>query len=86
MLKEDVIKRFCALATAVGMTVFEDKEAHDCFCGENNQFDGRYFQFSETVLEWIEAAIKDAIGQHNNGITGVMPQLFQGSCWWGDLE
>lgn len=63
MTKEEVIKRFCALASEVGPKL-SSLHAHDCFCGENNlsgndTFGG--FQFSHEIMEFIEEAVRDAL-------------------------
>lgn len=60
MTKEEVIRRFCALATQVGSQL-NPLHAHDCFCGDNelsgaDEFNG--FQFNHEVIEFIENAVK----------------------------
>ena len=58
--KQDVIERFCALASEVGGEVFHYSYASDCFCGKNKPMpDG--FHFDDAVLEWIEEAVRARI-------------------------
>jgi len=63
MTREEVVARFCALATEVGPKI-NPLHAHDCFCGENElsgeqMFGG--FQFSREIVEFIENATRVAL-------------------------
>ena len=60
--KEQVIHRFCALASRVQSDKFGHKVAADCFCDENklSKNDGN-FQFEDQVLEFIETAVLRAL-------------------------
>ena len=63
--KQDVISRFCALASEVGEEVFLHKYAHDCFCGNNKTFEND-FRFDDIVLEFIEDAVRAKIACMKN--------------------
>lgn len=55
MTKNEVISRFCALATSVARALGHEQHAADCFC-EFCHTDGS-FNFSEKVMEHIEEAV-----------------------------
>jgi len=57
MTKDQVIERFCALASMVGEVKFSHTEAYDCFCGQTGE-DVFGFQFSHKVLKFIEDAVE----------------------------
>lgn len=63
MTREEVIRRFCALATEVGPKI-NPLHAHDCFCGENElsgDMDFGGFQFNHEIVEFIENATRIAL-------------------------
>ena len=63
--KQQIISRLCALATKVGEDAFNNRKAHDCFCGDN-KVDGRFsggFQFEEEVLCYIESAVNHKLSK-----------------------
>lgn len=58
MKREDVIKKLCVLCTKVGESEhFDNKYAHDCFCGEKEAF-----QFDRKILDFITDAIDEKLG------------------------
>jgi len=60
LTKQQVIERFCKLATKVGEQEFKHTIPHDCFCGDDQtgtMFTGD-FQFDEKVLEFIEECVE----------------------------
>ena len=60
MIKPEVIKRFCALASLVTEQVFGyQRESSDCFC-EESEHEGN-FQFSSRVMTFIELAVKKEV-------------------------
>ena len=52
--KEQVIERFCKLATKVGDREFNHTLPHDCFCTNKGDF-----QFDEEVLDFIERCVEE---------------------------
>lgn len=63
MKKEEVIRRFCLLATEVATQAFKDQYAHDCFCPDAKlHLDS--FIFDEEILRYIEDAVTTKL--HNN--------------------
>jgi hypothetical protein len=59
MNKENVISRFCSLATKVG-SHFNESLAHDCICPKQSN-DNNSFSFDEDVIKFIEDTVCDAI-------------------------
>ena len=57
----EVIKRFCQLATRVGNKKFDNTFAHDCFCEDRRRHVGSFI-FDEEVLEFIEEAVVEKLG------------------------
>jgi hypothetical protein len=62
MSKDEVLKRLCQLATKVRDTKFDDQSSA-CFCGQTLGIvvSSEHYQFSETVMEFIEKAVEDAL-------------------------
>ena len=61
LTKQQIIERFCKLATKVGEHEFKHTIPHDCFCGDDKtpkMFTGG-FQFDEEVLEFIENCVEE---------------------------
>ncbi len=63
MKKEEVIERFCKLSTEVNVNIFDFDIPSDCFCLKN--FNPKYFQFDEKILNFIEDAVKTKIDNEN---------------------
>ena len=62
MNRQEIITRFCALASRVGSKAFYHELDHDCFCeSEFSSYDPCCFRFDESVLEFIEKAVNDAL-------------------------
>ena len=59
MEKQAVIERLCQLTTDVMAHGFNFSEPADCFCNEDLQDNN--FQFSEDVILFIEAAVKEKL-------------------------
>lgn len=63
--KHEVIERLCMLASDVGSKHFDNDFAHDCFCGlAKGPFQNcgaSNYRFDETVIVFIEEAVKAAI-------------------------
>lgn len=60
--KEEVVRRFCALASQVGGSFeFKHKLHHDCFCCEAGSTEGD-FQFDEEIIEYIEKIVMASLG------------------------
>ena len=61
MNRNEVIKRFCELATVVGAH-HDHEHAHDCFCSDRGvPFGG--FQFNPQIIGFIEDAVKQAMDE-----------------------
>ncbi len=63
MDKQVVIHRLCKLGTKVGVEVFQSKDGHDCFCGDNRLSNTvlNTFTFSKKVIEFIEQVVNKDI-------------------------
>jgi hypothetical protein len=72
LTKDQVVRRFCQLATRVMSERFEDKLPADCFCGQSAPIPvGRAmlfqllsmddYRFDEEVLRFIERAVDAAL-------------------------
>ena len=62
MNKQQVIKRFCKLASEVASIKFHNGFASDCFCGLNKLKIGD-FRFEEKVFQFIEEAVKEKLNK-----------------------
>jgi hypothetical protein len=62
MTKEQVIERFCALATEVG-EAHQHTLAHDCFCGHPDSFRTDPMDFRFEVLDFIESAVREKLAE-----------------------
>jgi hypothetical protein len=58
MRREEVIERFCILASKVGAHL-EYHYPSDCFCSPRIP-DG-YYQFDERIMEFIESSVEGCI-------------------------
>lgn len=56
MTKDQVIERFCNLATTVNSKKFNFTRAADCFCHQSDE--QANFQFEEEVICFIEDAVE----------------------------
>ena len=63
--KEETIERLCDLVTHIGGKHFENKVSHDCFCGKN-PLDIDIEQIDESIIEFIEDAVKEKMEGANN--------------------
>jgi hypothetical protein len=71
MTRDEVVKRFCRLATRVASEHFDSMEASDCFCEspDNSELKRAVFaplgmddyRFSERILTFIEEAVDTAM-------------------------
>jgi hypothetical protein len=61
MNRDEVIKRFCELATVVGAH-HDHEHAHDCFCSDRPGLFGE-FQFNPAIIGFIEDAVKQAMDE-----------------------
>lgn len=69
MTQDELIVRFCRLATKVGDKKFKNNFAHDCFCSsEHSLHDPVGFQFEEPVIEFIENAVDKELNNENKTI------------------
>ena len=59
MNREETIERLCAVATRVGLEVFNSREAHDCFCRLAGNVKG--FTMSPAIIIYIENVVQAAI-------------------------
>lgn len=64
MKRDEVIERFCDLASDVGRHVYNSQYAHDCFCGSSfMQFISGEFRFDTEIMEFVEAAVYEKIAR-----------------------
>lgn len=69
--KEEVIKQLCLLCTKIGEDVFDSCIPHDCFCGDNKNFEFD-FQFAEEIITFLEKSVDERIEkfkEHKNAIS-----------------
>lgn len=71
--QKEVIERFCALVTKVGVKHFHSKECHDCFCHNSTYAP----VVSGLILAFIEKAVQNSLDLNatTNELTG-----HKGSC------
>lgn len=68
MTREDIIARYCLLASEVWNTLFDPTEhANDCFCKRGGfwsspSYSDKDFRNSGAALEWIEQTVRAALG------------------------
>ena len=69
----EVFERFCALGGEVAEH-FQRHEAADCFCGSNpasaSEAFSDFFRYSEKVLTFIEAAVRQRIVAQDPPVEG----------------
>lgn len=61
MEKKKVIELLCEICTKVGEKVFNNKFAHDCFCGNSPWSVGKSFQFEKEITDFITTAVDEKI-------------------------
>ena len=70
MKKEEVIEKFCILASTVNQECFKHSVPSDCFCSTNSLSE-TVFMFDPKIIEFIQDAVNEKLDQmktSNNGI------------------
>jgi len=59
--RKKVIAVLCDICTDINDKVFEYSGPSDCFCGKNPVIEDSFFQFDESIINFIKDAVNEKI-------------------------